>query len=367
MLLEEFLQYENGTDNPPTAYDTNLALQSGSWGWSDLEADEYDLVGWSWQKYDEWFEDEDYQYIDWGLVDYGGMNPHTYEDIKWSLVDFTDMSATQISSLKWKHINYQLLGATSFQTIKWDSVEKSYVKDAYKSFNWNSIKYGKMSNTEYTNISWGDVNFKKYTNKSYKSIKWSNVQFDEFNDQTFKKINWGKVQFNKFNNKSYKKLDWSKVNYKQLSTNSYKKIDSDKINFYDFNKKSLNNLVKQSKKINKSKGDLKISFIKSSKKNFNGSKKNDIISFKSKLNQKTVFIKGGKGSDVFILKKGKGQMVIKDFKNNQDEINFANCGSSNKIKLSKKGKDAQIFYGSDLLATVKKGWGKLDKKKNGFV
>ena len=26
-----------------------------------------------------------------------------------------------------------------------------------------------------------------------------------------------------------------------------------------------------------------------------------------------------------------------------------------------------IFYGSDLLATVKKGWGKLDKKNNGFV
>ena len=59
MLLEEFLQYENGTSNPPTVYDTNLALQSGNWSWSDLEPDEYHLVGWSWQKYDEWFEDED--------------------------------------------------------------------------------------------------------------------------------------------------------------------------------------------------------------------------------------------------------------------------------------------------------------------
>ena len=367
MLLEEYLIYENGTDNPPTIYDTNLALASGNWSWSDLEADEYDLVGWSWQKYDEWFEDEDYQYIDWGLVDYGGMNAHTYEEIKWSLVDFTDMSESQIASLEWKHINYQLLGANSFQTIKWDSVESSYVNDAYESFDWNSINFGTMSSTDYTNISWGHINFKKYSNSSYKSIQWSNVQFDEFNAQTFKKVKWGKVQFNKFNDNSYSNLDWTKVNYKQLKSKSFKKIDSDKINFYSFDKKSLSNLVKQSKEINKSKGDLNISFIKSSKTKFEGSKKNDIISLKSKLNKKDVFVKGGKGSDVFVIKKGKGQIFIQDFKDNQDEINFANCGSSNKIKLSQKGNDAQIFYGSDLLATVKKGWGKLDKKQNGFV
>ena len=112
---------------------------------------------------------------------------------------------------------------------------------------------------------------------------------------------------------------------------------------------------------------MKISFIKSSKTKFKGSKKNDIISLKSKLNQNDVFVKGGKGSDVFVIKKGKGQMFIQDFKDNKDEINFANCGSSNKIKLSQKGNDAQIFYGSDLLATVKKGWGKLNKKDYGFV
>ena len=367
MLLEEFLQYENGTNNPPTVYDTNLALQSGNWSWSDLEADEYDLIGWSWQKYDEWFEDDDYQYIDWGLVDYGGWTAHKYDEIKWSLVDFNDMSASQIADLEWKHINYQLLGANSFKTIKWDSVETSYVKDAYKSFNWNSINFGTMSSTEYTNISWGHVNFKKYKNQSYKAIQWSSVQFDEFNTQTFKKIKWGKVQFNKFNDNSYSNLDWTKVNYKQLKSKSFKKIDSDKIDFYNFNKKSLSNLVKQSKKINKSKGDLKISFIKSSKTKFKGSKKNDIISLKSKLNQNDVFVKGGKGSDVFVIKKGKGQIFIQDFKDNQDEINFANCGSSNKIKLSKQGNDAQIFHGSDLLATVKNGWGKLDKKNYGFI
>ena len=60
-------------------------------------------------------------------------------------------------------------------------------------------------------------------------------------------------------------------------------------------------------------------------------------------------------------------MLIQDFKDNQDVINFANCGSASKIKLSKQGQSVQIFYGSDLLATVKNGWGKLEQKNHGFI
>ena len=61
-------------------------------------------------------------------------------------------------------------------------------------------------------------------------------------------------------------------------------------------------------------------------------------------------------------------MVIKDFKDNVDEINFSYCGSSKKIKLKQKGKDTLIYSGKDLLATVKKTkMNKLQKSGYGLV
>ena len=70
--------------------------------------------------------------------------------------------------------------------------------------------------------------------------------------------------------------------------------------------------------------------------------------------KKKVNVKGGAGNDTFVLKKGKGSMVIQDFKDKVDEINFAYCGAESKIKLKQKGKDTLIYSGKDLLATVKK-------------
>ena len=74
--------------------------------------------------------------------------------------------------------------------------------------------------------------------------------------------------------------------------------------------------------------------------------------------KKKVSVKGGKGNDTFVLKKGKGSMVISDFKKKKggigDSINFAYCGAAKKIKLKQKGKDTLIYAGKDLLATVKK-------------
>ena len=55
-------------------------------------------------------------------------------------------------------------------------------------------------------------------------------------------------------------------------------------------------------------------------------------------------------------------MVIKDFKDKVDEINFAYVGAASKIKLKQKGKDTLIYSGKDLLATVKKTKKKLLNK-----
>ena len=60
-------------------------------------------------------------------------------------------------------------------------------------------------------------------------------------------------------------------------------------------------------------------------------------------------------------------MIIEDFKDNKDEINFAYCGSKSKIKLKQEGDDALIYSGKDLLATVKNTDKKVLKKSgNGF-
>ena len=87
-----------------------------------------------------------------------------------------------------------------------------------------------------------------------------------------------------------------------------------------------------------------------------------MITVSGKLLKKKVTVKGGSGNDTFVLKKGKGSMVIQDFKDKVDEINFAYCGAGNKIKLKQKGKDTLIYSGKDLLATVKKTKKKLLNK-----
>ena len=110
--------------------------------------------------------------------------------------------------------------------------------------------------------------------------------------------------------------------------------------------------------------ELDINVLKKGK-SFKGDKDDDVITTSGKLLKKKVNVKGGAGNDTFVLKKGKGSMVIQDFKDKVDEINFAYCGSAKKIKLKQKGKDTLIYSGKDLLATVKKTK-KNVLKKSGF-
>ena len=101
---------------------------------------------------------------------------------------------------------------------------------------------------------------------------------------------------------------------------------------------------------------------------FKGDKDDDVITATGKLLKKNVNVEGGAGNDTFVLKKGKGSMIIEDFKDKKDEINFAYCGSSSKIKLKQKGKDTLIYSGKDLLATIKKTKkNKLQKSGFGLV
>ena len=55
-------------------------------------------------------------------------------------------------------------------------------------------------------------------------------------------------------------------------------------------------------------------------------------------------------------------MVINDFEDKVDEINFAYCGSASKIKLKQVGNDTLIYSNKDLLATVENTKKKVLKK-----
>ena len=79
--------------------------------------------------------------------------------------------------------------------------------------------------------------------------------------------------------------------------------------------------------------------------------------------KKKLSVKGGAGDDTFVLKKGKGSMLIKDFEDNVDEINFALCGSASKIKLEQGGNDTYVYSGNDELAQIKNIKKSVLKKK----
>ena len=94
-----------------------------------------------------------------------------------------------------------------------------------------------------------------------------------------------------------------------------------------------------------------INVLKKEKK-FIGDSDDDVITAAGSLLKKKFNVKGGAGNDTFVLKKGKGSMVIQDFKDKVDEINFAYCGTASKIKLKQKGKDTLIYSGKDLLLSL---------------
>ena len=175
-----------------------------------------------------------------------------------------------------------------------------------------------------------------------------------------------------FGNDDYKKINWGKVEYKEVKKNNdnLNDVDWGKVQTNEWDKGDLKVLTKKStdKKLDKlDNAELDINVLKKGS-SFTGDKDDDVITTSGKLLKKKVNVKGGAGNDTFVLKKGKGSMVIKDFKDKKDEINFAYCGSKSKIKLKQKGKDTLVYSGKDLLATVKKTKkNKLNKSAFGLV
>ena len=156
----------------------------------------------------------------------------------------------------------------------------------------------------------------------------------------------------------YKSINWGKVQYNEVlkSTTNLNTVDWGKVQTNEWDKGDLKILTKSStaKKLDKlKKAELDINVLKKGS-SFKGDKDDDVITVSGKLLKKDVKVKGGKGNDTFVLQKGKGSMIIEDFKDKVDEINFAYVGAASKIKLKQKGKDTLIYSGKDLLATVKK-------------
>ena len=175
-----------------------------------------------------------------------------------------------------------------------------------------------------------------------------------------------------FGKDDYKHIDWGKIEYKEVlqSTANLNDVDWGKVQTNEWDKKDLKILMKKStaKKLDKlENAELDINILKKGS-SFKGDKDDDVITASGKLLKKKFKVKGAGGNDTFVLKKGKGSMIIQDFKDKKDEINFAYCGAAKKIKLKQKGKDTLIYSGKDLLATVKKTKKNVLKKSSfGFV
>jgi len=69
---------------------------------------------------------------------------------------------------------------------------------------------------------------------------------------------------------------------------------------------------------------------------------------------------GGSGSDTFVLTKGSGYDRIMDFRNGQDRIEIGSSVDS--LSIRNRGRNANIYDGSDLLAVVQNGANQLQQK-----
>ena len=305
----------------------------------------------------------------WGEVD-GYMNEGSPDMLSWWYLH-DDAIAIDSFNMSGDHslgdFTYTLNIVTDWNNCTYDD---------YKSFDWGYLDYTNMSATEFSDMNWGYIEYEEFTTSSYTDIDWGYAQFNEFGNDDYKKLHWGKVQYKEFDNGVYKQASWKKVQMKEFGNDDYKKINWGQVQYKEVLKSNANlNKVNWGKvQTNEwDKGDLKI-LTKSSTakkldkldnaeldinvlkkgKSFKGDSDDDVITTSGGLLKKKVKVKGGAGNDTFVLKKGKGSLEIQDFKNKQDEINFAYCGSSSKIKLKQKGKDTLIYSGKDLLATVKK-------------
>ena len=169
-----------------------------------------------------------------------------------------------------------------------------------------------------------------------------------------------------FGKDDYDKIDWGKVEYKEVlkSNANLKNVNWGKVETNEWDKGDLKVLTKKStdKKLDKlDNAELDINVLKKGS-SFTGDKDDDVITTSGKLLKKDVEVEGGDGNDTFVLKKGAGSMVINDFEDNVDEINFAYCGSASKIKMEQVGDDTLIYSNKDLLATVENTKKKVLKK-----
>ena len=231
----------------------------------------------------------------------------------------------------------------------------------YKQFNWGTIQIIQSGEDGfeqwYEDINWGYVQFGEYSKTSYKSTHWGQVQFDEFQGNDYRAAAWNRVEMNELENDDYETLHWGKVQYKEVlkSSENLKQVDWGKVETNEWGKDDLKVLTKKStdKKLdNLEKAELDINVLKKGS-TFTGDKDDDVITTSGKLLKKDVEVEGGNGNDTFVLKKGAGSMVINDFKDNVDEINFAYCGSAKKIKLEQVGDDTYVYSGKDELAQIK--------------
>ena len=298
--------------------------------WKDVSASDYGNLDWGYI-FTEQTTYVEYSDMDWGYIDYYEFNSYSYEYIDWGYAQFNE-----------------------FETSSWSQVD------------WGEVQYNEFSYASYVNIDWGYIQFGEFDSIDYIHADWGNVQYDEFDKKEYVDCSWNKVQMKELEKDDYVDINWGEIQYNEVlkSKDNLNTVDWGKVETNEWDKKDLKLLTKKStdKKLDKlKKAELDINVLKK-KSSYKGDKDDDVITTAGKLLKKKVSVKGGKGNDTFVLKKGKGSMLIKDFKDKVDEINFAYCGAAKKIKLKQKGKDTLIYAGKDLLATVKKTKKNLLKK-----
>ncbi len=315
----------------------------------------------------------DYASTNWDTINYYSLGTNEYSDINWGLVEFSDYSESTYSTIEWGLVDFDEIGKSGYSDIDWGRIEYDELSDDdYIDIDWGNVQFNEFNNSTYTSMDWGEVQYSEFDNLEYKKLNWGKVQYNEFENDDYIKASWNKVQMKELGNDDYKKINWGKVQYNEVikSTENLNKVDWGKVQTNEWDKGDLKFLTKLStaKKLDKfKKAELDINVLKKGK-SFKGDKDDDVITTSGSLLKKKVTVKGGAGNDTFVLKKGKGSMEIKDFKDKKDEINFAYAGSASKIKLKQKGKDTLIYSGKDLLATVEKTKkNKLKKSAFGLV
>ena len=291
-------------------------------------------------------------------IEYGEFSISTYTEINWSYAEFNEFSNDSWSNLDWGHIEYDEFSTSSYTEIDWGNAEfNEFEDDTWTYLDWGNVQYQEFNDSSYLSMDWGKVEYNELGNDDYLRLDWGKVEFNEFEKDDYKATSWNKVQMKEFGNDDYKKIDWGKVEYKEVlkSSSNLNNVDWGKVQTNEWDKADLKFLTKGStaKKLDKLiNAELDINVLKKGK-SFKGDKDDDVITAAGKLLKKKVNVKGGAGDDTFVLKKGKGSMVIQDIKDKVDEINFAYCGAASKIKLKQEGKDTVIYSGNDELANIK--------------